>query len=33
MYGDVVMGVQAEKGHHDPFEVEIDKLKKKKDIS
>ncbi len=30
MYGDVVMGVQAEKGHHDPFEVEIDKLKEKK---
>lgn len=30
MYGDVVMGVQAEKGHHDPFEVEIDKLKKEK---
>ena len=27
MYGDVVMGVEAAKGEHDPFEVEIDKLK------
>lgn len=28
MYGDVVMGVAAAKGEHNPFEVEIDKLKK-----
>jgi pyruvate,orthophosphate dikinase len=27
MYGDVVMGVEAEKGHHDPFEVVMDKVK------
>ncbi len=27
MYGDVVLGVEAAKGEHDPFEIEIDKLK------
>lgn len=27
MYGDVVMGVEAEEGHHDPFEVVLDKVK------
>ncbi len=27
MYGDVVMGVEAEEGQHNPFEVELDKLK------
>lgn len=32
MYGDVVMGVTADKGEHDPFEVEIEKLKKEKNI-
>ena len=32
MYGDVVMGVEAEKGEHDPFEVEIDKLKAVRNI-
>ncbi|MDR0765781.1 MAG: pyruvate, phosphate dikinase, partial [Odoribacteraceae bacterium] len=30
MYGDVVMGVAAAKGEHNPFEVEIDRLKKEK---
>ena len=30
MYGDVVMGVEAEKGHHDPFEVVMDKVKEEK---
>ncbi|PVX52540.1 pyruvate phosphate dikinase [Balneicella halophila] len=30
MYGDVVMGVEAEDGKHDPFEIEIDKLKEAK---
>ncbi|TKG90675.1 pyruvate, phosphate dikinase [Puteibacter caeruleilacunae] len=30
MYGDVVMGVEAEKGEHDPFEVEMDKVKEAK---
>ncbi len=30
MYGDVVMGVEAEKGEHDPFEVEMDKIKEAK---
>ncbi|MGL5681937.1 MAG: pyruvate, phosphate dikinase [Marinifilaceae bacterium] len=33
MYGDVVMGVEAGKGEHDPFEVEIDKLKAQKNIT
>ena len=33
MYGDVVMGVAAAKGEHNPFEVEIDKLKAEKNIS
>lgn len=33
MYGDVVMGVTAGKGEHNPFEVEIDKLKAEKNIS
>ncbi|MDR1755445.1 MAG: pyruvate, phosphate dikinase [Culturomica sp.] len=33
MYGDVVMGVSAAKGEHDPFEVEIDKLKANKNIT
>lgn len=32
MYGDVVMGVEAGKGEHDPFEVEIDKLKAARNI-
>ena len=32
MYGDVVMGVAAGKGEHNPFEVEIDKLKAEKNI-
>ncbi|WP_461630239.1 pyruvate, phosphate dikinase [Labilibaculum euxinus] len=27
MYGDVVMGVEAEEGHHNPFEVVLDELK------
>jgi pyruvate,orthophosphate dikinase len=30
MYGDVVMGVEAEKGEHDPFEVAMDKIKEEK---
>ncbi len=30
MYGDVVMGVEAEEGEHNPFEVELDKLKEEK---
>ncbi len=30
MYGDVVMGVEAEEGHHNPFEVVLDKLKEEK---
>ncbi len=30
MYGDVVMGVAAEKGEHDPFEIEMDKIKEQK---
>lgn len=30
MYGDVVMGVEAEKGEHDPFEIEMDKIKEAK---
>ena len=33
MYGDVVMGVEAEKGEHNPFEVEIDKLKAARNIN
>lgn len=33
MYGDVVMGVAAGKGEHNPFEVEIDKLKSEKNIT
>ncbi|MEG0795893.1 MAG: pyruvate, phosphate dikinase [Odoribacter sp.] len=33
MYGDVVMGVAAGKGEHNPFEVEIDKLKSAKNIT
>ena len=32
MYGGVVMGVGAAKGEHDPFEVEIDKLKEEKKV-
>lgn len=32
MYGDVVMGVTAAKGKHNPFEAEIDKLKKEKGV-
>lgn len=32
MYGDVVMGVEADKGEHNPFEVEIDKLKEEKNV-
>ncbi|PKQ64998.1 pyruvate, phosphate dikinase [Labilibaculum filiforme] len=27
MYGDVVMGVEAEEGHHNPFEVVLDEVK------
>ena len=27
MYGDVVMGVEAEKGEHDPFEIAMDAMK------
>lgn len=30
MYGDVVMGVEAEEGHHNPFEVVLDKMKEAK---
>ncbi|MBN1112606.1 MAG: pyruvate, phosphate dikinase [Bacteroidales bacterium] len=30
MYGDVVMGVEAEDGHHNPFEVALDKAKEAK---
>jgi pyruvate,orthophosphate dikinase len=30
MYGDVVMGVEAEEGEHDPFEVVLDKVKEEK---
>ncbi len=30
MFGDVVMGVEAEKGEHDPFEVAMDKIKESK---
>jgi len=30
MYGDVVMGVAAEKSEHDPFEIEMDKIKEQK---
>ncbi|WP_095532264.1 pyruvate, phosphate dikinase [Salinivirga cyanobacteriivorans] len=30
MYGDVVMGVEAEKGESDPFEIEIEKIKEEK---
>ncbi len=33
MYGGVVMGVAAGKGEHDPFELEIDKLKAEKKIT
>lgn len=33
MYGDVVMGVEAEKGEHDPFEVEMDMVKEAKGYS
>jgi pyruvate,orthophosphate dikinase len=32
MYGDVVMGVAAEKGEHDPFEVAIDQVKAEKGV-
>ena len=32
MYGDVVMGVAAEKGEHDPFEIAIDEVKKAKGV-
>ena len=32
MYGDVVMGVAAEKGEHDPFEVAIEEVKKAKGV-
>jgi pyruvate,orthophosphate dikinase len=30
MYGDVVMGVEAEEGEHDPFELVLDKVKAEK---
>jgi len=30
MYGDVVMGVEAEEGQHNPFEVVLDELKESK---
>jgi pyruvate,orthophosphate dikinase len=32
MYGDVVMGVGAEKGEHDPFELAIEEVKKAKGV-
>ncbi len=32
MYGDVVMGVKAEKGEIDPFEAEIEAIKEKKGV-
>jgi pyruvate,orthophosphate dikinase len=32
MYGDVVMGVKAEKGEIDPFEAEIEAVKEKKGV-
>ncbi len=32
MYGDVVMGVKAEKGELDPFEAAIDKMKEEKGV-
>ena len=30
MYGNVVMGVEAEEGQHDPFEIVLDKIKEEK---
>ena len=30
MYGNVVMGVEAEQGQHDPFEIVLDKVKESK---
>lgn len=30
MYGNVVMGVEAEAGQHDPFEIVLDKIKEEK---
>ncbi len=30
MYGDVVMGVEAEEGQHNPFEIVLDKVKNEK---
>ncbi len=30
MYGDVVMGVEAEEGEHSPFEIVLDKIKEEK---
>ncbi len=33
MYGDVVMGISAAKGEHNPFEVEIEKLKSSKNLT
>ncbi len=30
MYSNVVMGVETEKGEHDPFEIEMDKIKEAK---
>ncbi|MCL3780574.1 pyruvate, phosphate dikinase [Prolixibacteraceae bacterium JC049] len=30
MYGDVVMGVEAEEGEHDPFEAVLDRVKEEK---
>ncbi len=33
MYGDVVLGVKAEKGEHDPFEVIMDEIKEKKGVT
>jgi len=32
MYGDVVMGVAAEKGEHDPFEVALETIRKAKGV-
>ena len=32
MYGDVVMGVKAEKGEIDPFEAEIEKIKERRGV-
>ncbi len=33
MYGNVVMGVEAEQGQHDPFEIVLDKVKESKNYA